>query len=178
MCSDFDHHFSENNRPTDASFARLAVDTGCEQTMLSHDVLKTAGYDLDEIQDRRPMITGSEVVSALELKVKQIQALSRRRQNLRVFCRDLPRELELDGTLGLDFFRNRCLTINFKTGKIDLEQSYDPQVMTIEEMRERFDSEWVLIDEPETDEQLQVLSGRVILHSADRKEFNQKMLEW
>jgi hypothetical protein len=44
------------------------------------------------------------------------------------------------------------------------------QVMTIDEINRQFDSEWVLVQDPETNEALQVLSGRVRCHSKDRDE--------
>ncbi len=41
--------------------------------------------------------------------------------------------------------------------------------MTISEIESEFDSEWVLVDEPETNEQLEVLKGKVLHHSKDRQ---------
>lgn len=46
--------------------------------------------------------------------------------------------------------------------------------MTISEIESEFDSEWVLVDEPETNEQLEVLKGKVIHHSRDRDEVYRK----
>lgn len=48
------------------------------------------------------------------------------------------------------------------------------RVMTIREIESEFDSEWVLVDEPETNEQLEVLQGKVIHHSKDRDEVYRK----
>lgn len=48
------------------------------------------------------------------------------------------------------------------------------QQMTIEEIRSQFDSEWILLEDPETDEALEVLSGKVIHHSRDRDEVYRK----
>ncbi len=48
------------------------------------------------------------------------------------------------------------------------------QEMTIEEIRSQFDSEWVLIGDPRTDEELNVLGGRVLHHSKDRNEVYRK----
>ena len=48
------------------------------------------------------------------------------------------------------------------------------RVMTIGEIESEFDSEWVLIEEPETNEQLQVLKGKVLHHSKDRDEVYRK----
>ncbi len=46
--------------------------------------------------------------------------------------------------------------------------------MTIEEIESRFDSEWVLVGDPRTNEALEVLSGRVLHHSKDRDEVYRK----
>jgi len=46
--------------------------------------------------------------------------------------------------------------------------------MTIEEIESQFESEWVLIEEPWTDEALKVLGGRVLFHSGDRDEVYRK----
>ena len=46
--------------------------------------------------------------------------------------------------------------------------------MTIEEIRSRFESEWILIEDPETNEALDVLGGKVIHHSRDRDEVYRK----
>jgi len=48
------------------------------------------------------------------------------------------------------------------------------RVMTISEIESEFDSEWVLVDEPETNEQLEVLKGKVLHHSKDRDEVYRK----
>jgi len=46
--------------------------------------------------------------------------------------------------------------------------------MTIEEIDSQFNSEWVLIEDPKTDEDLKVLGGRVLHHSKDRDEVYRK----
>jgi len=48
------------------------------------------------------------------------------------------------------------------------------QIMTLEEIQSQFDSEWVLIEDPQTDEGLKVLEGRVLCHSRDRDEVYRK----
>ena len=49
--------------------------------------------------------------------------------------------------------------------------------MTIEEMESSFDSEWVLVGDPVTDEALNVRSGRVLHHSKDRDEVYRRGVE-
>ena len=49
--------------------------------------------------------------------------------------------------------------------------------MTFGEMGSSFDSEWVLVGDPETDEGFNVLRGKVLHHSKDRDEVYRKGLE-
>ncbi len=42
------------------------------------------------------------------------------------------------------------------------------QIMTIEEIESQFNSEWVLVVDPITDDKLKVQSGQVACHSKDR----------
>ena len=44
------------------------------------------------------------------------------------------------------------------------------KVLTMAEIRDQFRSEWVLIEEPVTDESLEVKRGKVRYHSKDRDE--------
>jgi hypothetical protein len=48
------------------------------------------------------------------------------------------------------------------------------QEMTIAEIESQFESEWVLVEEPETNEQLEVIKGKVLHHSKDREEVYRK----
>lgn len=49
--------------------------------------------------------------------------------------------------------------------------------MTVDEIHERFDSEWVLLGDPVVDDKLKVLSGTVLYHSKDREEVYKKAIE-
>ena len=51
------------------------------------------------------------------------------------------------------------------------------EVLTMAEIQSQFDSEWVLVGDPNTDESLQVHSGNVIYHSKDRDEVYRKAIE-
>ena len=51
------------------------------------------------------------------------------------------------------------------------------EVLSIEEIRSRFDSEWVLLEDPKLDDQMQVTGGRVVCHSMDRDEVDRKAVE-
>jgi len=51
------------------------------------------------------------------------------------------------------------------------------QIMTIAEIMSAFDSEWILVEDPQTNEALEVQSGKVICHSKDRDEVYRKAVE-
>lgn len=51
------------------------------------------------------------------------------------------------------------------------------QEMTIQEIEDQFDSEWVLVEDPCTNSDLEVLSGKVGHHSKDRDEVYRKAMD-
>ena len=51
------------------------------------------------------------------------------------------------------------------------------EVLTIAEMEGKFDSEWVLIEDPSTDEPWEVLSGTVRRHGKDRDEVYRRAVQ-
>jgi hypothetical protein len=42
--------------------------------------------------------------------------------------------------------------------------------MTVKQIESRFDNEWILLGDPETDESLEVSKGKLFCHSKDRDE--------
>src|SRR5437899_3277391 len=51
------------------------------------------------------------------------------------------------------------------------------EVLTIAQIESKFDSEWVLIEDPQTDEALEVHSGTVRWHGKDREEVYRRAVE-
>ena len=51
------------------------------------------------------------------------------------------------------------------------------EVLTIAQIEAQFDSEWILVGEPQTNESLEVQSGKVLWHSKDRDEVYRKAVE-
>ena len=51
------------------------------------------------------------------------------------------------------------------------------EVLTWAEIEARFPTEWVLIEDPEVDEQLEIIRGPVVWHSKDRDEVDRKAVE-
>jgi hypothetical protein len=51
------------------------------------------------------------------------------------------------------------------------------EMLTMEEIEERYDGEWVIIDEPELDDQLRVIRGTLVFHSKDKTEADRRSIE-
>lgn len=51
------------------------------------------------------------------------------------------------------------------------------EILTMDEIKKRFESEWVLVADPELDEDFNVLKGRVICHHKDRAVFDSETLK-
>lgn len=51
------------------------------------------------------------------------------------------------------------------------------EILTMEEIKKRFDSEWVLIANPVMDEEQNVLSGKVICHHKNRDVFDDETMK-
>ena len=52
------------------------------------------------------------------------------------------------------------------------------EILTIAEIEARFDGEWVLVGDPQTNDALEVQRGVVLYHARDRYEFDRKVLEF
>ena len=53
---------------------------------------------------------------------------------------------------------------------MDYIKTMTEQQMTIKEIEDQFEREWVLVEDPKTNEALEVTRGNVICHSKDRDE--------
>ncbi len=51
------------------------------------------------------------------------------------------------------------------------------ETLLLEEIERRFDSEWVLLEDPETTPDLEIIRGKVLWHSKDRDEVYRKAIE-
>lgn len=99
---------------------RLALDTGATGTMANIAPLAAVGYDPSLEPDRVQVTTGSNVEFVAHIIVGKIKALGHERSDFPILGHTLPPSAGVDGLLGLDFFRNRKLKIDFRMGRITL----------------------------------------------------------
>ena len=96
------------------------LDTGATNTALNLRVLLQVGYDPASSTDRVRLTAATCSTTVPRLMVNRLTALGRHAIGLRVVAHDLPPESAVDGLLGLDFFRDLVLTIDFRAGQISL----------------------------------------------------------
>lgn len=106
--------------PSGDTFARLAVDTGAITTVISPEILVLVGYDLAQAPDERRLVSATDVVSVPRFLAERIVALGQEREYLPILGHTLPKATGVDGVLGLDFYRVRRLTVNFRQGRVSL----------------------------------------------------------
>jgi hypothetical protein len=111
---------AEISGPTRSVVATLVLDTGATTTSLYATVLRFVGYDPDAATDFVSMMTRTRVERVPRMMVNRLSALGRHAIGLRVLAHDLPAVAAVDGLLGLDYFRNLLLTIDFRAGQITL----------------------------------------------------------
>ena len=105
---------------TGSIIVRCALDTGATRTMISVAMLVTVGFDPALQPERVQVTTGSGVEFSPLVVVPRIMAFSEERSNLAVLTHTLPPTAGNDGLLGLDFFRDRLLQIDFRKGLLSL----------------------------------------------------------
>jgi hypothetical protein len=74
-------------------------------------------------------------------------------------------------------FDDRSTTVYDVTDATLARRKQMTEALTRQELENRFDSEWVLLEDPEVDEQFRVVRGKVVFHSKDRDEVDRKAIE-
>ena len=99
---------------------RFAVDTGATISLISASVMERLGYTKADSLRTSHTITASKAETVYEYSLDNIMAIGLIRRNFKVISRSLPMGLGIDGLLGLNFFHNKELTIDFKLSEIRL----------------------------------------------------------
>ena len=81
-------------------------------------MLVAVGYDPALSPTRLQVTTGSGVEYAPRVALSRIRGLEQERVDFPVLGHTLPPSAGVDGLIGLDFFRDRNLLIDFRAGQI------------------------------------------------------------
>ncbi|MBI3193606.1 MAG: retropepsin-like domain-containing protein [Ignavibacteriae bacterium] len=104
------------------AMARLAIDTGATRTMLNVHIAVYLGYDPASSRERVQITTGSGVEFTSQIRVRQIETLGIKKLNFPILCHTLPPSAAIDGLLGLDFFNDTVLSIDFRQGILSVNE--------------------------------------------------------
>ena len=96
----------------------FAVDTGATVSLINTTVMTSLGYKKEDSIRTIQTVTASKIETAYEFQIDNIRAIGLTRRNFKVISRSLPVGLGIDGLLGLNFFKNKELTIDFKLSEI------------------------------------------------------------
>lgn len=100
---------------------RLALDTGATWTTLNWDLAVLLGYDPEAAASRVQVVAASKIEFLPQIQIDSITALDRERRGFSVLCHALPPSATVDGLLGLDFFRDQRLVIDFRKGQVTVD---------------------------------------------------------
>ena len=97
------------------------LDTGSPETLICEKMLREMGYTrVDSIEDV-PIQTVGGGAMAYRYIIESITALGLTKRNIKVISHAMPSGSGAYGLLGLDFFENTRLTIDFKLAEIIVE---------------------------------------------------------
>ncbi len=100
---------------------KVALDTGATYTIIPWQIAEALGYDPALSREKITLITASGIETAPLIKVKEIKFLDKSVKNVPVVCHDLPPRSYVVGLLGLSFLKHFKITIDFKTGILEVE---------------------------------------------------------
>ncbi len=107
--------------PDGDTIVHLALDTGATGSLINWDVLMLIGLDPAIVQERIQITTGSGIEFAPRIKIPLIEALGKKCVEFPILSHTLPQSANVDGLLGLDFFRGTNLNIDFISGTLSVE---------------------------------------------------------
>lgn len=103
---------------------RLALDTGASDTVIDLTALLIAGYQKTDAQRLVEIETGKGIIQAEVYEVADFQALGIVQKSFSICSYDFLANsilTDIDGVLGLDFFKNRKLCIDFNQSTITVQ---------------------------------------------------------
>jgi hypothetical protein len=107
--------------PAAEAVAELALDTGSTFTVVHAEILNFIGCGPSEAAEKQQVLTGSKAEIAPQVFVGEIEALGQVKREFPVLCHCLPVGAEVDGVLGLDFFRGHRVLIDLRDGRVTVE---------------------------------------------------------
>ena len=99
----------------------VALDTGASVTSIPTYVAKALGYDLSDNCEQIEIVTGSGIKKVKVIQVSKLTAIGESRENIKVWCCDLPLDLDVVGVLGCNFLEHFDINILFSSNTIEIK---------------------------------------------------------
>ena len=98
----------------------VALDTGASVTSIPTYVAEALGYDLSDNCEEIEIVTGSGIKKVKVIQVSKLTAIGESRDNITVWCCDLPLDLDVLGVLGYNFLEHFDVKILFSSNTIEI----------------------------------------------------------
>ena len=98
---------------------RLALDTGASRTTIDPMRLEAVGL-VAESSATRKFTTATGIEHAPLVTIPRLKSIETEEVELEILAYRLPPRASFDGLLGLDFFRDKRLEIDFRSGTIEV----------------------------------------------------------
>ena len=99
---------------------RFLLDTGTFETLISEEAMIQMGYVRANSNEDVPIKTVTGMAMALRFETERISALGVTRRGMNVISYPMLYDSGIDGLLGLDFFEDAVLSIDFNTAEISI----------------------------------------------------------
>ena len=97
-------------------FVKMALDTASTRTVVTPAIAQRIGFNLEDSHPTETVYTAERGVKAVRLLVPKISFQIEDIKDIEVVCMPLPRQLRVDGLLGLNILRHFKITIDFEQG--------------------------------------------------------------
>lgn len=97
---------------------KLLIDTGASYTILPWELLDNLDYHLVISKIKVRLISATGSIIAPQIKVEWIHSLGTKIENFPVVAYTLPKDMYIDGILGIDFLKRAKVQIDVFNGRI------------------------------------------------------------
>lgn len=113
--------FVKLSGPQGTRRVKMALDTGATYVLIPHHIAESLGYDPASSKERVPLTTASGVEIVPLISLESVSVLAKKVNDVKVVCHDLPPTSHIDGLLGLSYFRNSRIKLDFIEGILEIE---------------------------------------------------------
>jgi hypothetical protein len=102
---------------------RFLLDTGASNTIIDFNALLIGGYNFKDVLRQVEVETANGIIEAHIFNIKSISALNIQKKDFEIASYDFLASgilSEFDGVLGLDFFENNRICIDFVNNEITI----------------------------------------------------------